>query len=140
MKSNYVLVVDDYPDVRNLVVQLLDTMGVESRQAVNGANALERIDEQMPVAIVLDLMMPVMSGFQMLTQLYNRRPYRTVPVILLSGVADDEQMKSLPGVIGVLKKGAFSIEELRDLLLIALRDPLSGGNKKDFASGSLRLI
>lgn len=120
----YVLVVDDYPDVRSMVVTLLETMNVEARQAVNGAQALERCAEQWPIAIVLDLMMPVMSGFQMLTQLYNRNPQQTVPVILLSGVADDQQMKALPGVIGVLRKGAFSIEDLRAMLVRAIGDRL----------------
>ena len=118
--GDYVLVVDDYPDVRHLVVQLLNTMGVESQQAVNGEQALKMVDERMPRAIVLDLMMPVMSGFQMLTKLYNRKPNRTIPVILLSGVADDHQMRMLPGVVGVLKKGSFSVEELRAMLLLAL--------------------
>jgi two-component system response regulator (stage 0 sporulation protein F) len=142
MKSNYVLVVDDYPDVRNMVVTLLSSMGIESRQAVNGAKALELIDEEMPVAIVLDLMMPVMSGFQMLTQLYNRKPHRAVPVILLSGVADDQQMKVLPGVIGVLKKGAFSIEELRNLLLAAVGNKLRDHTpaREVAGSGSTRLV
>jgi CheY-like chemotaxis protein len=123
MKANageYVLVVDDYPDVRRLVVQLLATMGVEARQAANGKQALDMIGEETPRAIVLDLMMPVMSGFAMLTQLYNRKPGRTIPVILLSGVADSSQMKMLPGVVGVLKKGTFSVEDLRALLLRAL--------------------
>ena len=118
--ADYVLVVDDYPDVRRLVAQLLETMGIESRQAVNGATALEMIEEQEPIAIVLDLMMPVMSGFAMLTQLNIRKPNSPIPVILFSGVADDSQMKALPGVVGVLKKGAFGIEDLRGLLEKAL--------------------
>jgi CheY-like chemotaxis protein len=118
--ADYVLVVDDYPDVRNLVVNLLNQMGMESRQAVNGEKALEMIDLQEPRAIVLDLVMPVMSGFAMLTQLSGRKASQPIPVILLSGVADDSQMKALPGVVGVLKKGAFTIEELRDLLTKAI--------------------
>ena len=116
----YILVVDDYPDVRNMVVTLLNSMAVESRQAGNGAKALEIIENEMPAAIVLDLMMPVMSGFKMLTELYNRYPHQLIPVILLSGVADDHQMRSLPGVIGVLKKGAFSLEDLRAQLVAAI--------------------
>ena len=116
----YVLVVDDYPDVRSMVVTLLDSMSIESRQAGNGAKALEIIEHEMPAAIVLDLMMPVMSGFKMLTELYNRYPHQVIPVILMSGVADGQQMRSLPGVVGVLRKGAFSLEDLRALILAAV--------------------
>ena len=119
---SYVLVVDDYPDVRNMVVTLLASMGVEARQAGNGAKALEMIDYETPLAVVLDLVMPVMSGFKMLTELYNRHPHPVIPVILLSGLADNQQMRTLPGVIGVLKKGAFSIEDLRALLVTAIGD------------------
>jgi CheY-like chemotaxis protein len=120
--DDYVLVVDDHPDVRRLIMDVLEAMNITARQAMNGEQALEMVDEQLPRAIVLDLMMPVMNGFTMLTQLYNRRRGRPIPVILLSGVANDQQMKALPGVVGVLKKGGFGIDELRSMLLIALED------------------
>lgn len=121
--GDYVLVVDDSPDIRNMVVKMLDGMKVETRQAVNGQQALEIIDEEAPHLIVLDLMMPVMSGFAMLTQL-NGRKMAPIPVILLSGVADDQQMRSLPGVVGALKKGSFTAEELQTLLAHGLKDLL----------------
>lgn len=120
MMTDYVLVVDDHPDVRHLIKDVLETMRIPAREAVNGEQALAIVDQQLPSAIVLDLMMPVMNGFTLLTQLYNRRPGRTIPVILLSGVADDQQMKALPGVVGVLKKGSFSVEELRSMMTLAL--------------------
>ncbi len=121
--ENYVLVVDDSPDVRQLIVDVLDTMDIPTREAVNGRDGLKMVQESLPRAIVLDLMMPVMNGFTMLTQLYSYKPGRAIPVILLSGLADDTQMRQLPGVVGVLKKGGFSVDELRALLTTAL----SGG-------------
>jgi len=126
--ENYVLVVDDHPDVRRLIMDVLDTMALTGREAVNGQEAIKIVQESLPSVIVLDLMMPVMNGFTLLTQLYSYKPGRTIPVILLSGLADDAQMKRLPGVVGVLKKGGFTIEELREMLQVALaksNDPLT---------------
>jgi len=127
--ENYVLVVDDNPDVRRLIMDVLDIMDVPGREAVNGQEALKMVQESLPRVIVLDLMMPVMNGFTMITQLYSYKPGRTIPVILLSGVADDSQMKKLPGVVGVLRKGGFSVDEMQTLLKVALA-------KSEIAAGS----
>src|SRR5258706_16304306 len=105
--DKYVLVVDDHPDVRQLILDVLATMKVPAKEAINGQEALNMLQEHQPSAIVLDIMMPVMNGFTFLTQMYASRPDRDIPVILLSGVADDAQMRKLPGVVGVLRKGGF---------------------------------
>ena len=118
--GDYVLVVDDSPDVRRLILEVIDTMGVVAKEAINGQQALAMVDQDMPRVIILDLMMPVMNGFTLITQLHSRKPGQPIPVILLSGVADDHQMKSLPGVVGVLRKGSFSIDELSAVLRVAL--------------------
>ncbi len=117
----YVLVVDDHPDVRQLIMDVLETMRVPGREANNGQEALRIVSENVPSAIILDLMMPVMNGFSVLTSLYNHKGQRGIPVILLSGLSsDDDQLLALPGVVGVLKKGGFTIEELRTMLTRAL--------------------
>jgi CheY-like chemotaxis protein len=119
--DNYVLVVDDQPDVRRLIMEVLDTIPAAGREAVNGEQALSIVRESTPRAIVLDLMMPVMNGFTFLTHLHGEKSSKTIPVILLSGVAEDgAQIRTLPGVVGVLKKGSFSIEELRTMLIAIL--------------------
>jgi CheY-like chemotaxis protein len=118
----YVLVVDDSADVRHLVMDLLNVLHVRGYEASHGEEALAAVKEQQPSVIVLDIMMPVMNGFSVLTQLRANKESRDIPIILLSGVANNEdQMKMLPGVIGVLKKGEFSMLELRALLERALK-------------------
>lgn len=116
--SDYVLVVDDDPDVRGLLVDALGMMDLNSRVAVNGAQALEIVEEEPPAAIVLDLMMPVMDGFNTLINLRRKQASAQIPVILLSAVADyDQNVHRLPGVAGVLCKGRFSISELCALMM-----------------------
>ena len=123
--DGYVLVVDDQLDVRELIMDVLDSMGITGREAVNGVHALRIIQEKRPSAIVLDIMMPVMNGFTLLAHLQADRASRNVPIILLSGIADNTpQMRNLPGVIRVIRKGGFSVRELREALTLALEDEL----------------
>ncbi len=118
----HVLVVDDDPDVRRMVTDALGIMGLEARQAINGKDAMERVtggDDQ-PSVIVLDLMMPVMDGFSTLAALQRGQASRGIPVIVMTALADSSsRIGSFPGVIGVVKKGDFQIEQFRGLLVKA---------------------
>ena len=87
---DYILVVDDDPEVRSLVVNMLKMMGIEGRKAINGEHALKLIDEHPPRAIVLDLIMPVMDGFLTLTRLQTNHRSRHIPIILMSGLTGNE--------------------------------------------------
>jgi CheY-like chemotaxis protein len=111
LMSGYVLVVDDDPDVRRLVSDVLDVMGIERREAANGQQALDLVREDTPNLIILDL--PVMDGFTTIARLHGNPISRKIPVILLSAIADNEpHMRRLPGVVGVLRKGSFSLRDL----------------------------
>jgi CheY-like chemotaxis protein len=114
---DYILVVDDDPDVRSLVVNMLKMMGMEGRKAINGEHALKLIDEHPPKVIVLDLIMPVMDGFLTLTKLQTNQRSRHIPIILMSALTGNEHhVKKLPGVIGVMPKSQFSIDDFQLLL------------------------
>ncbi len=115
--TDYVLVVDDDPDVRNMIVEALCLFGLEVRNAGDGQQALAMMRENPPQAILLDLMMPTLNGFSTLTRLQRDRALRVVPIILLSGLADNvPSIRQLPGVVGVLCKGDFSMDGLRAAL------------------------
>jgi CheY-like chemotaxis protein len=115
--SDYVLVVDDDPSVRSLLLDALTLMGVEGQVAMDGEQALEMVGENPPAAIVLDLRMPVLDGFSTLASLQGKQASRQIPIILLSGMIDyDLRLYRLAGVVGVMSKGNFSLDGLRDLL------------------------
>jgi len=119
--DSYVLVVDDQADIRQLIADLLDSMDIPGRMAANGQQALQVIREEKPSVIILDIMMPVMNGFTLLSHLQADKSNRAIPIILLSGVADDTPKKrNLPGVVRVIRKGGFSIGELRTALTQAV--------------------
>jgi CheY-like chemotaxis protein len=115
--SDYVLVVDDDPSVRSLLLDALTLMGVEGQVAMDGEQALEMVGENPPAAIVLDLRMPVLDGFSTLASLQSKQTSRQIPIILLSGMIDyDLRLYRLAGVVGVMSKGNFSLDGFRDLL------------------------
>src|SRR5688572_12383602 len=116
----YVLIVDDDPSVTRLIIDILHVLGVESRSASNGQVALEIMKEQRPVAVILDLMMPIMDGFTMFTQLRKEAENRDLPVIVLSALGDQTAaLERLPGITGTIVKGKFSLLDLRDMLIKA---------------------
>jgi CheY-like chemotaxis protein len=82
-----VLLVEDNDDVRETIAELVSAEGYEVITAVNGALALEtlRASSRVPDLILLDLMMPVMSGWQFREQQRHDRLLGAVPVVVLSG-------------------------------------------------------
>lgn len=115
--GNYVLVVDDDPDVRTLLVDALSLFGIEGVVAVNGQEALRLVEDRPPTAIILDLMMPSMNGFSVISRLRQNAASRGISIIVLSGVSDSlGKIGRLPGVVGVIRKGDFSLAQLRSLL------------------------
>ena len=84
-----VLVVDDDLINREIVLDWLDSMGIAAvEQAVDGADALEKIVAFRPSLILLDLVMPVMDGFEVMRRLEGIREAQGVPVIVLTAQDD----------------------------------------------------
>jgi GGDEF domain-containing protein len=87
-----VLVVDDDPDTRRLVVRWLNRASIRCLEAADGATALEmvRADAHGIDLVILDVMMPGMGGLDVLKTMQADEALKLVPVILLSAHADDE--------------------------------------------------
>jgi DNA-binding response OmpR family regulator len=81
-----VLVVDDDPDIRELLFTALEDEGFEVVPAGNGQEALAIIENFRPDVIILDLMMPVMDGWQFAAELRKRD--EDIPIVLLSAARD----------------------------------------------------
>jgi len=82
--THRVLVVDDEPDITALVAYHLAKAGYRVSTAANGADALRAAREKRPDVVVLDLMLPGVSGYDVLTELRQRDETRDVGVILLT--------------------------------------------------------
>jgi two-component system, chemotaxis family, chemotaxis protein CheY len=84
MDKPVVLMVDDDPVIQEFVAMALMDEGYDVMLASNGKQALERIHERRPALVLLDLMMPIMDGWQLLRQVNETPTLQDIPIILLS--------------------------------------------------------
>jgi CheY-like chemotaxis protein len=109
-----VLVVEDDEDQRQLVRTILGARGWTVREATNGRLALDAIAAELPDAILLDLMMPEMDGFELVAALQADTRWRDIPVVVVTALdltAEDRQRLN-GGVEQILSKQAFPPAEL----------------------------
>src|SRR3954466_6587899 len=78
-----ILVVDDDPDILQTLALCLSTEGYRVVMASNGQEALDTLKKEKPACILLDLMMPVMDGWQFVAELESRGQ-RVAPLLILS--------------------------------------------------------
>ncbi len=117
-----VLVVDDDPEMRALIVEVLSDKGYEAVEAPNGAQALIRLRSESFAAIILDKNMPGLSGLDLLPGLRTICP--ETAVILITAFGD------VPTYMDAIEKGAFAyiFKPFRmDELLQTLHQALSPG-------------
>jgi two-component system phosphate regulon response regulator PhoB len=84
-----VLVVEDEPDIRNLIVHHLTRDGFRCRTAASGPEALARIRTAAPDLVVLDLMLPELNGLEVCRRLRADPATATVPIIMLTAKTDE---------------------------------------------------
>jgi two-component system cell cycle response regulator DivK len=85
--STLVLLVDDYPDNRDIYVQFLTYSGLRVEEAENGHQALEKAFTLRPDVIVMDLSLPGLDGWEATRRLKRDPRTREIPVIALTGHA-----------------------------------------------------
>jgi CheY-like chemotaxis protein len=81
-KEGCVLIVDDQEDIRDALREVIEMAGCKTLAAGNGAEALELLEHHRPCLIVLDLLMPIMSGHEMLDALRSRPDLASLPVVI----------------------------------------------------------
>jgi DNA-binding response OmpR family regulator len=87
-----VLVVDDEPDILEVVSRRLKAEGFQVLTAKNGAEAVEAAKAHHPGTVLLDIMMPVMDGYQALKALKADPATADIPVIMLSAKVSDKDV------------------------------------------------
>ena len=112
----HVLVVEDDETTRSVIRQTLERAGWSVAQAEHGRKGLDRVAERRPDVIVLDLMMPVMNGFDFLDALRENAEWRGIPVLVLTAMdLTDEDRRRLNGEVErILQKGASARDQLLD--------------------------
>jgi CheY-like chemotaxis protein/two-component sensor histidine kinase len=113
------LIVEDDASVRSLLSRALEDAGWKVVEAENGAVALQRVHERKPDLILLDLMMPVMDGFEFVLELRMEEENWDIPIIVVTSkdLTDQDRQRLVGGVEMIIDKGAYSQDELLDQLL-----------------------
>jgi signal transduction histidine kinase/DNA-binding response OmpR family regulator len=108
------LLVDDDADTRARLRHILERDGWAVREADNGRVALERVAGELPDAIVLDLVMPEMDGFEFLAELRGRPDGRDIPVVVVTArdLSAEDRSRLNGGVERVIAKRGYAGEDL----------------------------
>jgi chemotaxis protein histidine kinase CheA/ActR/RegA family two-component response regulator len=116
-RGKHILVVDDSPSVRRVVSNMLKQHGWETQMARDGVEALELISQQTPAAVLLDIEMPRMDGYELMATIRAQEQYRTLPlVVLTSRAAAKHQQRAMQlGANGYVVK-PYQDEELINIL------------------------
>src|SRR5689334_23462690 len=109
-----VLLVDNAEDVRRMYQDFLEDSGLRVVTAADGASALDAIGYESPDAIVLDLSMPKMSGWDVIKHLRQEPWTRRVPILVLSGL-DERDSAISAGATSYLSKPTLPSQLLAEV-------------------------
>jgi twitching motility two-component system response regulator PilG len=88
-----ILAVDDENDILLIIKTALLSEGFDVTTAASGPEALTAMAEEVPDLVVLDMMMPEMTGFDVLAEMRKSSTLLTVPVIMLTGTTDKDKIR-----------------------------------------------
>ncbi|MDD5448359.1 MAG: response regulator [Actinomycetota bacterium] len=130
-----VLIVEDDRDVAKIIAVNLKLEGMEVVQAFNGEDALRLLDEEKPDCVVLDIMLPGISGWEILKRLKDDPETRNIPVVMVTAkVSDKDRLRGLEG--GALKyitkpfNPMVLVEEIKDVLLPQAKDEMDRSRRE----------
>jgi CheY-like chemotaxis protein len=129
-----ILVVDDEPDVRELFNITLKMAGHVTDTAKDGLEAIDKLENDIPDLVLLDLMMPNLDGFGLLSRLRQEMQKKPLRVLVATAKtleeADQEKLEDWP-VVGVLNKGELDIGQMVVIVSSALtKDPVKAEPKE----------
>lgn len=114
--SAQILLVEDDEDIRTDLAALLKDFGYRVATACHGAEALEYLrSAERPQLMLLDLMMPVMDGWQLRIELLKDRKLADLPVVVLSGAGNVPNEAAALGAVGFVSK-PFNMKHLLELV------------------------
>jgi len=114
MPDKKILLIEDEPLLANLLKQRLEKDGLEVIAGHDGEEALKLLETVQPDLILLDIILPKMSGFEVMEEIQKNANYKKAPIIVISNLGQDTDMakgQSL-GAVGYFIKAQVSIEEL----------------------------
>ncbi len=106
-----VLIVEDEPSVAQVIQDYLDSLGFETDSVSNGAEAIDRAQKEHPDLIIMDLMMPRLTGGEAARLLKRNPSTADIPILAISGMSEAEQFGDVLAVDAILPK-PFDLQDL----------------------------
>jgi len=120
----FILLVEDDDELRDIVGEILEAEGYEVIPARHGQQVLDYLHDadSLPALVLLDLMMPIVNGWECLRAIKAEERLRSIPVVLMTALAGDR-----PGNADAVLRKPLRIDELLDVvtLLVETRPPES---------------
>lgn len=131
-----VLVVDDEKDIRELLIDDLLDSGYQVIEAENGAEALDRVYNDRPDIVLLDLMMPVMNGIEVLKTLKSNPDTANLPVLILTAVsAEEAEQRTMDLGANHYVTKPWGPGTIQTMIRMTLREAAKGGEKSAAGPG-----
>ncbi len=118
-----ILIIEDDKFLRELITQKLVKEDFEISEAVDGEEGIKKIKEEKPDLVLLDLILPGIDGFEVLSRMKKESTLAPIPVIILSnlGQKDDVEKGLKMGAVDYLIKAHFTPGEIIDKIKAALK-------------------
>jgi len=109
-----ILVIEDEKTLRFLLNQTLAEEGFEVEEAIDGEEGIQKLKESKPDLILLDLLLPGIDGFEVLSRIKRDSDSESIPVIILSNLGQEEEVERglKLGAIDYLIKAHFTLDEI----------------------------
>jgi CheY-like chemotaxis protein len=122
------LVVDDLSENRSVLRRALEKEGWRVAEAENGRVALDRVAQEQPSLVLLDLMMPVMDGFEFVMELRKVEAWRAIPIVVVTAkdLTDEDRRRLNGDVIGLIQKRGMD----RESLLAQLSEQVAAASRR----------
>jgi signal transduction histidine kinase/CheY-like chemotaxis protein len=117
-----ILLVEDDPAIRNVMRKMLEKLGCTVTEAENGEKGLASIERERPSLIFLDLIMPVMDGFEFADHVRQHSEWKNIPIVVVTShdLTGQERRRLNGNVEAVIQKSGSSKDELLKLVRDAL--------------------
>jgi CheY-like chemotaxis protein len=120
MLPKKILIIDDEKMIRLTTSILLKKEGIEVAEAVNGNEGLQKIEHEKPNLILLDIMMPIMDGWEVLDNIQKNENYNSIPVIIFTAgdFIEAEKKAKEKKVHGIIRK-PFRLEKMLEIISLS---------------------
>ena len=114
LQNKHLMIIEDDDFLRTLAVTKLEKSGCKVTTAADGKSGFDKITSEKPDLLILDLMLPTMSGFEVLTAIRKQYTTKELPVLVFSNLGEESDMQKCLdlGISDYMIKANFTLDEL----------------------------